>query len=406
MRKFMRAAAGVVSTGVLSLLALTIYVQATLPDQFHVATGEEFYINSKLAVSASSNNFEPKVYDKDGNSYSLTLRLFDSVPVKQVQVQVNDRKMVIPGGNPFGIKMFTEGVMVVGLSDIQVDTENVNPAKLSGIKVGDIITHIDKKAITRNEEVASLITESEGKPVTISYLRNNESFDVSLTPVRSEYDDSYKAGIWVRDSSAGIGTMTYCDPETGKFAGLGHAICDIDTGDIMPLGTGEIVDVNISGVNAGFSGNPGELKGSFSSDTPMGQLIANTEYGIFGILDEPIPGQEMPMAHKQEVQPGPATIMATISGNKPQSFDIVIEKVNYSDTTPTKNMVITVVDENLLEITGGIVQGMSGSPIIQDGKLVGAVTHVFVNDPTRGFGIFAENMEERMDDVENNNNVA
>lgn len=403
MRTKYKIFAGTLSLLIMLILAVTLYVQSVLPDNFYIADGEDFNINTRfsltdLKVSGASKAF---MTERAGSMYSLNLKLFDSVAVKQVQVQVVDRKMVVPGGCPFGIKMHTKGVLVVGMSDIQNGTHNINPAKDAGLKVGDILTHIDGMYINRNSDIARFIADCDGSEVKITAIRGNHEMDFYLTPVKSEYDDGYKAGIWVRDSSAGIGTMTYYDPETLKFGGLGHAVCDIDTGELMPLFSGEIVDVNISGVNIGHSGYPGELKGTFSSENPMGFLYANSEAGIFGVLNSPVLDIDpVPMALKQEIQPGPAQILSTVSGNKPESFDIEIEKVNYSDMTPTKNMVIKVVDRGLLSVSGGIVQGMSGSPILQNGKLVGAVTHVFVNDPTRGYGIFAENMDKILDNVE------
>jgi len=407
MKKFIHVLAGLCSAFTITLLAFVLYVQASLPDNFFVAEGGEFIINSKLSISANTVEFIPKIFDKAGNSYNLNLNLLGSVPVKQVQVQVVERKMVVPGGSPFGIKMFTDGVMIVGMSDIQIGTQNVNPAKNAGLKIGDIITHIDGAKVEGNTDVAETIAQSDGEEIKLTVKRSGNSLTIYLQPVHSEFDQTFKAGIWVRDSSAGIGTMTYYDPEAMTFAGLGHAVCDVDTGNIMPLSSGEIVDVNISGVNAGQTGKPGELKGSFLSEDCLGELLRNTETGIFGILNDDYFGAEaVPMAMKQEVEVGPASILSTISGNKPQEFKITIEKVNYSDVNPTKNMVIKITDESLLATTGGIVQGMSGSPIMQNGQLVGAITHVFVNDPTRGYGIFAENMDKELILVEENRKAA
>lgn len=406
MKKIYKALAGVLSAGILAFLALIIYAQLSIPDNLYVPQGEEIYINSHLSMVSLGTTDQPvqknmTVTGQDGSVYKVNLTLFEKVPIKQVQVQVMPRNMVIPGGVPFGIKMFTEGVMIVGMSDIQNGTETLSPAKDAGLRVGDILLQIDGNSLERNEDVARYITASGGDEVMITLIREEQEMDVYVQPVLSEFDAGYKAGIWVRDSSAGIGTLTYYNPETMAFAGLGHAICDVDTGNIMPLASGEIVDVNITGANAGHSGKPGELKGGFVGEEAIGRLMLNCENGIYGVLDQPISlGDAVPMAMRQEVKPGAATIMATISGNKPQNFDIVIEKVNYSDSSSTKNMVIRVMDEYLLSSTGGIVQGMSGSPILQEGKLVGAVTHVFVNDPTRGYGIFAENMEETLKSVE------
>lgn len=410
MKKIYKGLAGVLSAGILSLLALIIYAQLSLPDQWQAAQGEEIFINSKLSLVSLKNTQAPLqkglvANDDYGNQYRVDFKLFDTVPIKQVQVQLVDRKTVVPGGVPFGIKMFTEGVIIVGMSDIQNGAENLSPAKDAGLKIGDILMQIDDQDLIRNEDVAQRISESDGNEVKITLNRNGQEMDVYVQPVQSEFDEGYKAGIWVRDSSAGIGTLTYYHPETLRFAGLGHAVCDVDTGDIMPLSSGEIVNVNISGANIGHSGKPGELKGNFIGLDPIGDLLANCEDGVYGTLHAPLGlCDPIPMALKQEVQAGPAQILSTLSGSQPQYFDIVIEKVNYSNKNSSKSMIIQVVDPDLLAATGGIVQGMSGSPIIQNDMLVGAVTHVFVNDPTRGYGVFAENMENTMNFVENTDN--
>lgn len=405
MKKIIKAMAGVCAAGVFLLLALITYIEYLLPEQFLVEQGEEFYINDKLSlVPGEERQLSPKVVDKAGRVYTLNIYL--TQPKIQEAISHGERQMVVPGGSPFGIKMYTDGVMVVGMSDIQMGAKNVNPAKEAGLKIGDIITYIGPKKMERCGDVKDAFALSQGRSLAVGVRRGFDEFEIEVQPVLSEFDNAYKAGIWVRDSSAGIGTMTYYDPETLSFGGLGHAVCDVDTGALMPLSTGEIVDVNISGVNAGMSGKPGELKGTFTGDV-MGTLQSNCEAGLFGTLSAPILATDpIPMSYRQEVQPGPAVILSTISGNKPQSFEVVIEKVNYSDISPTKNMVIRVVDQRLLSTTGGIVQGMSGSPIIQDGKLVGAVTHVFVNDPTKGYGIFAENMDKQRKTVEMYRNAA
>jgi stage IV sporulation protein B len=399
MKKKIKALVGVLSAGILFLLALVLYAENTLPDSLYITEGEEELSALPFGRAVLPISLVQVRGGIQSGEYHL-LRLFESVPIKQVQVQVVPRNTVIPGGIPFGIKMHTRGVVVVGMSDIQNGAANFNPAKDAGLKIGDILLAIDGYPLERNGDVLRCIEQSGGNEVNVRLERNGTEMILYLTPVLSEFESGYKAGIWVRDSSAGIGTMTYIDPETMGFAGLGHAICDVDTGEIMPLAHGEIVDVNITGAFAGHSGQPGELRGSFVEYDSIGRLLLNSDAGIYGVLDKlEVAADPVPMALRQEVVPGPASILATISGNRPESFSITIEKINYADTDSTKNMVIQITDPDLLTVTGGIVQGMSGSPILQGGKLVGAVTHVFVNDPTRGYAVFAENMEYELNSV-------
>ena len=402
MKRVVKSACGVACAGVVLLVTFLLYIQASLPENFNLDPGERFFINQRIFITYSENEstlpLQPKVFDNLGNNFSVNINLANS---NAIPVQGAVRQYVIPGGTPFGIKMICDGVIVVGMSDVQVGSEVLNPAKEAGIKVGDIITKIDGYRINGNNQVSRIFAESGGQRLHLEILRGTQTIEFYLSPIYSEAERSYKAGIWIRDSSAGIGTMTYFSPDIMGFAGLGHAICDVDTGKIMPLYSGEIVDVNISGAHAGTSGRPGELQGIFSGQAPMGTLLRNTQSGIFGTMNSPyFGGEAIPMAFKHEIQPGPAVILATISGNKPASFDIMIERVSHSDINPTKNIIIRITDQRLLSSTGGIVQGMSGSPIIQNGKLAGAVTHVFVNDPTRGYGIFAENMDKELRKVE------
>ena len=409
MKKFIRGFSAFLAAGTFALLSLALVLQAKFPDVFQAAKGEEFILRTGLPLSAVRYTGEvlPISNPGQGEFYSMELRLFDRVPLKNIQVQSVPRKMVIPGGTPFGIKMFTKGVMVVGMTDIQIGSFGKNPAREAGIKVGDVLLSIGGIALNSNDDVKKIVSQSRGEALIVVLQRGDSTFEISLVPVKTEYDNEYKAGIWVRDSSAGIGTMTFMDPANMTFAGLGHAVCDVDTGKLMPLSSGEIVAVNITGVTAGLSGKPGELKGGFLDTRPIGRLEINSEVGIFGTLNTPfLQADPVPMAYKQEITAGPATIRATISGSQPQEFDIVIERINILDANSTKNMVIKVVDPDLLSTTGGIIQGMSGSPILQNGKLAGAVTHVFVNDPTHGYAVFAENMNSYLEFVESKRNAA
>lgn len=395
MRKLVRRCAAVMSFALAAVQGVALYTQAILPDQYYVAAGSQLELSAPLPITVQKTNtgLPVEVYSAAGNSYPVELRLPGGVMIKQVQVQVIDREMVIPGGNAFGIKMFTEGVIVVGMSDISCGGEGKNPAKTAGIRVGDILLSVNGEEVRTNEDVGEALSHCKGEAVKVQLSREGKEQTVELCPVRSD-DGAWRAGIWVRDSSAGIGTMTYYDPARGVFAGLGHAICDVDTGDIMPLHSGEIVDVRINGVHKGESGVPGELRGSFTGKG-KGDLLINSQVGIFGKCEIPeLAAQAVPAAMRYEVKEGPATIRCTLDDGGPKEYEVYIEKVSIAQDHPTKNMVLRVTDEELLEKTGGIVQGMSGSPILQNGKLIGAVTHVFVSDPTRGYGIFVENMRQ------------
>lgn len=398
MKKLIKGLTLVLAIFASGVLTLSSAVSASLPDAYQVTKSSGIQINAMLPVSAKTENgkelVEAGVLQSPNQSYRANLMLLDLIPVKQVDVRMVEEVRVIPCGTPFGVKIFTDGVVVVGMTDVNTSNGTCNPAKDAGLKIGDVILSIGGQRVNTNEEVARCVNNCAGSPLSVSVRRSNMNFETEIVPVKSDTDNGYKAGLWVRDSSAGIGTLTFYNEESGMFAGLGHGICDVDTGELMPLLNGDIVSASINGVVKGVKGTPGELRGYFSSQQANGTLLANVNTGVYGTMEQsPVSHEAIPVAMKQQVTPGKAQILTTIEGQTPQYYDIEIESVNYAEHTPTKNMVIHITDPKLLEATGGIVQGMSGSPIIQNGMLVGAVTHVFVNDPERGYGIFAENME-------------
>ncbi len=391
------------------LMAAVIVLAGRMPEQFNVVEGTSLSLQGAVKVGSQKTAEGRSVSAASlsaGSSYTASLKLFGLFPVKDVAVKVVDASSVIPCGTPFGIKMFTDGVLVVGMSAVDTPNGSYNPAKSAGIKVGDVIVSIEGETVTTTEQVAQMVEESGGKSLTFKIRRDNILFEVRFVPAKSVNENRWKAGMWVRDSSAGIGTLTFFSPSTNVFAGLGHAVCDVDTGEILPLSSGEIVPARIYSVNRGVSGTPGELRGGFESGT-LGNLTVNGETGIYGALtSQPVYGDAVPVAMKQQVKSGKAQVLTTIDGTTPKLYDIQIDQVRYNDSSPTRNMVIVITDPELLEKTGGIVQGMSGSPILQDGKLIGAVTHVFVNDPTKGFAIFAENMLKTAESVAMQNPAA
>lgn len=400
MRKFLyksfRRLATAAAAGAVALFSAVFYYTTALPDSYFVSEGKELaFSNMSLVQGTGTTNYSrvSLANTPAGAGKSVELKLFGLVPLKTAHVSVVDRPVVTPGGTPFGIKLFTEGVMVVDVGNVDTSDGSLCPAQKAGIEKGDIIISINGKNVFSNEQIQSVIEESGGSALTVHFRRDDKDIKTLLEPVLSSTDGKYKSGVWVRDSSAGIGTITYYDAVTGEFAGLGHGICDVDTGEIMPLQSGEVCDVRINSIVKGRSGSPGELRGSFSSSIPCGFLRLNNEAGIFGeLLTAPNTLESVPIRLKQEVKIGNATILCTLDDGGIKEYQIHIDKVDLNPTLLTKNMMITVTDPELLEKTGGIVQGMSGSPILQEGQLVGAVTHVFVNNPTKGYGIFAENM--------------
>ena len=301
---------------------------------------------------------------------------------------------VYPMGKTVGIKLFSEGVLVIGLSEIRTDSGNASPAKACGLQEGDIITHINSQEVNSIEAVQAVLQTLAGKEMSVRILRDKAQSQLTAQAVQCSSDGAYKLGAWIRDSMAGIGTMTFYDPESKIFGTLGHGINDIDTAMLMPLESGSIMPSSVSDVKKGLTGQPGELHGTFQIEKDLGQLYANTPGGVFGLLtdDSMISNQQLvPIAKGSEVKTGKATILSNVTGVKVEEFEVEIIKL-FPNAQDTRNLMLHVTDQRLLSATGGIVQGMSGSPILQDGKLVGAVTHVLLNDPTRGYGIFAENM--------------
>lgn len=401
MRKFCRVLAVLSLMAAASLFGAMLFVDSAMPEVFSVAPGNGVEVAGNLSVVVPKEAGAGSIESLGaGDSYEATINLFSLFPVKTVRVDIVGKNTVVVGGTPFGIKMFTAGVVVVGLGEVETESGPISPAADAGIKVGDVIYEIGGKAVATNEDVGRLMRESGGKSVSVVLQRKNIEFTAAVTPVKAVSDGNYRAGIWVRDSSAGIGTMTFYSPQNGSFAGLGHAVCDVDTGELLPLMTGEIVDVAITDALKGEIGSAGELRGVFKGDAAVGRLTINCEMGVYGVMKREPEGRKAEIALKQEVKTGPATVITTISSRGPEEFQIEIEKVNLS-LADTKNMVIRITDPKLLEATGGIVHGMSGSPILQGGKLVGAVTHVFVSDPKKGYAIFAENMLKTSEKVEN-----
>ena len=328
----------------------------------------------------------------------MTLKLFGKIPFKTVAVNVVPDLRVVPGGQTIGVKVKSAGILVVGHHQVNKEKNiKVSPGEESGIRAGDLIMKIDGKPIREVRKVA-LFAEKAGlaqKSLHLDIKRAGKWIKTDLRPVFDSEDKAWRLGLYIRDSAAGVGTLTFYAPDQGVYGALGHVITDLDTGTAIEVGDGQILQSNVTSINKSQNGKPGEKRALFVNESKvLGNIEHNTSFGIFGKMKE-LPEhsynkEAIPVAFAEEVKEGPAEILTVLSGQKVESFKVEISHVSKQSNPATKGMVIKVTDPQLLQLTGGIVQGMSGSPIIQNGKLIGAVTHVFVNDPSSGYGCFIE----------------
>lgn len=359
-------------------------------------------------VVTYDGNSEPlaKVFTYTGKSTSLAvdkqtatprrenLKLFGIIPVKEVTVTEKAEQKVMVSGEVFGIKLYTDGVIVVGIQEVQTDSGKKSPSGSAGIEVGDIIVAIDGENVYTSDQVQSILGANNGGSFEVKIKRGERYRDYTVTPVYCEREGCYKAGMWVRDSTAGIGTITFYNKQSGIFAALGHQINDIDTKEIMPMLDGEAVKATVSKIEKSTRGTTGSLECDFTNQT-LGKLLSNTDCGIYGAYAEISEcAKEYPVAAIQEVKKGKATLISTVEKGQPKKYEIEITHIGFNENNRGKNMIVKVTDKDLIDKTGGIVQGMSGSPIIQNGKLVGALTHVIVGNPQKGYAVFAQTMAE------------
>ena len=374
------------------------------PTEVILFKGDKHVVHASLPIDATVAK-EKVAVEKSGDFISLNateqgndeiLLQIAGFPIKKVDVKVLKDFKVIPGGQSIGVKINSKGVLVVGHHQVSTDNGKISPGEEAGIIVGDLITKINGKEIESIEEVAPYVQKAgeEGKSLNVVIQRNNEEIKTKITPRKDSREKKYKLGLYIRDSAAGIGTLTFYEPKTRKYGALGHVISDMDTKMPIVVKDGYIVPSTVTSIQKGSNGVPGEKLARFTDQNIAGNITKNNQFGIFGelnrqlkngIMDEPIP-----IALSHQVKPGPAQILTVVNDDKVELFDIEIINSIPQKFPATKGMVIKITDSRLLEKTGGIVQGMSGSPIIQNGKLVGAVTHVFVNDPTSGYGVHIE----------------
>ena len=387
--KIMRKLCSCVCLVLLLSLAISAIAAGTadffIPDTVSVFRGEEPKLGTSCALTLDRASTEPI----EGAAEVATVRLFGLLPVKRVEVKSLDRLKLCPGGGVFGIRAPLGGALVTALSEVATEGGALSPAREAGLRRGDLITAANGKAVGNATELAAAVSAAGGCPLSLTVQREGETLAFTLTPVLS-LAGAWRAGVMVKDSVAGIGTVTFIDPETGFFGGLGHGVYDGIHETPVPISRGTVTSVGLSGVRHGAAGDPGELRGHLTAERE-GVLLSNTSCGVFGVLSSPAEAEAIPIGLRGEVSLGRAEILSTVDGGGPCRYTIEITALR-GEKGSDGSFSIRVTDRALLEKTGGIVQGMSGSPIIQNGKLVGAVTHVMINDPTTGYGIFIENM--------------
>lgn len=371
-----------------------------IPDSISVERGNDISIGGYLPVTKTVKSEDGAVESFSPNvcgTYQLECKLFGLIPVKDVTVNIVDSSQVIPCGMPIGIYIETAGVLVIDTGEVEDTNGNTQCPSRHILKKGDYIEKVNQEEVENKEELIAAINQCNGEAVILSVIRDGEEMECEIRPVSSG-DGKFKIGAWVRDDLAGIGTMTYVDGD-GNYGALGHGISDTDTESVVDIKQGTAYLTEILSIVKGKKGTPGELVGQIQYDSShkIGTILQNTTEGIFGNLEVlPDDLQDIPamsIGYKQEIENGPAQIIVELDGEK-KYYDIEIESVDMNAQAANKSICLRVTDGELLEKTGGIVQGLSGSPIIQNGKLIGAVTHVFVNDPAKGYGIFIENMLE------------
>lgn len=385
---------------ILLLISLIYTVNITsMPKNVILLENEELDLKQILGITLKESKKEVLQTSNDSNKIetkTISVSLFNLFNVKEVNVSTVKNTKVVPLGNIIGIKLYSNGVLVIGMTEV----EGKKPYENTGIKEGDLITTVDNVTVTTTEELIKCVNNSQGKLVKIKYIREGTEYVTDIEPVKTK-EDKYKIGLWVRDGACGIGTATYYDPGTGKIATLGHGIVDRDTDKLITIESGKLLTSTITKIKKGEKGNPGEIKGIINDNQTIGSINLNTDFGIYGNLKEINTlgidkNNSLEIALKNEIKTGEATILLALEDEIRKEYKIEIKKIYKNNTEDNKSMLIEITDEKLIEKTGGIIQGMSGAPIIQNGKFIGAITHVLVNNPLQGYAVFGEIMIKQM----------
>ena len=403
------------------LLIALIYVSdiTNIPDSIILFKEEELNINTIFGMSIKTLEVSTKDIDTTQNgeiiqassgsyanqeeSINVGINLF-GIKVKEVSVNVIDDVEVVPLGGLIGMKLYTNGVLVVGMSEIYGENNQVyKPYENSGIKEGDTITKINCEYIVSTDDMTECINASKGKEINITYIHNNKTLETKITPVETD-KNNYKVGLWVRDTAAGVGTATFYDKNTGNVAMLGHGILDVDTEELIDISDGKVTNTSVVSIIKGENGKTGRIQGIVEGEKEIGTISKNTYYGVYGKLYnvnelKRNTSNSVKIALRNEIKTGEATLMCALDNGEVKEYTVEIQKIYLNNNSNNKSMLLKVTDKELLEKTGGIIQGMSGSPILQDGKLIGALTHVLVQNPTQGYAVFSDIMVKQMNDI-------
>ena len=390
---------------IIVLLILLIYVSniTNIPDSILLFKGENFNVKTALGIKINENTDKKIIQtsaDIDTENFvekkTLSVSFLNIFNIKEIEINEIPQAEVVPLGNIVGLRLYASGVLVIGKTEIKGE----KPYKTSTIKEGDLITAVNSKKVETTTDLITSVNDSKGNSIEITYVREGIIYTTTIEPVKTDKDE-YKIGLWVRDGAIGVGTISYYEPRTKYFAALGHPIIDTDTGEIVSIKEGELVNASVISIKKGEGGNPGEIKGSLKSDEKIGQISTNTEFGIYGTLDNLSSlnidkENKIKVALREEIKTGDAKVLLTLEDGIRKEYDVKIKKIYKNNDKDNKSMLIEIVDEDLKNLTGGIIQGMSGAPLIQNGKFIGAITHVLVNNPELGYAVFGDLMIKQM----------
>ncbi len=396
------------------LLIIYIYtlVISNIPNKLVIFEGESINMKTLIGMNIKSKENTIETASTSGNKISeqagrktLEVSFLNSLKLKDIDVNVLPKTTVIPVGNIAGVKLYTSGVLVVGMSEIEGnDSKKYKPYENTGIKEGDTIIKIDDEQISTTEDLIRTVNMSNGEDIKVKFIHQEETKECSMTPVRTN-NSEYKLGLWVRDSAAGVGTVTFYEPSSKTFGALGHGITDIDTNELINISSGEFITTRILNITKGEVGEPGKIQGTVENQQNIGTISQNSRFGIYGKVNNLASlnidkSKEVEVALRDEIKTGKATILCSLDNQQPKEYEIEIEKIYKENNYDNKSMQIKVTDQRLIDKTGGIIQGMSGAPILQNGKFVGAVTHVLVNNPKEGYAVFGDIMLKQSKNVE------